>query len=373
MRSRPITPLFNAVNQAVSVRATGAPLLKVDQLGLGYPTRRGRKQVLADFSFSLEPGQTGCLIGGSGSGKSTLLRAIAGFEHLEGGSIWLDGLEVSRPGYNLAPEKRGLGMVFQDFALFPHLSVAANLASGLTRLSANEREQRVLHELERVGLADLAPAYPHQLSGGQKQRVAIARALAPRPQLLLMDEPFSNLDPELRLALRSDLYRLLRESATTCLLVTHDQHDAFALSDMVGVIHNGRLRQWDTPYALYHTPCDRLVADFVGEGVFVPGMAKKEGVETELGFLSGRAPEHLVGGRVEVLIRPEDLLHNDDSNLALPISERVFRGDSFLYSLSLPSGLELKVIVDSHHNHNPGEKLGVDVALDHLVVFPAQQ
>ena len=350
-----------------------ASLLEVSQLRLSYASRKGQKRVLDNLSFTLARGQIGCVIGGSGSGKSTLLRAIAGFEQLDSGRIILDGKEMSRPGYNLAPEKRSLGMVFQDFALFPHINVAANLASGLSHLQPAERKQRVNNELERVGLVEYAQAYPHQLSGGQKQRVAIARALAPRPQLLLMDEPFSNLDPELRVTLRRDLFKLLRESVTTCLLVAHDQDDAFALSDKVGVIDKGHLRQWDTPYALYHTPCDKEVADFVGEGVFVPGIARAKGVETELGLLTGKVAQELAGKKVEVLIRPEDLLHNDNSALALPINERVFRGDSFLYRLSLPSGQELQVVADSHHVHNPGEKLGIDIALNHLVAFPAEK
>ena len=365
---------FRASTQTVdgTLAATRGALLAVNDLVLSYPSRKGRKQVLSRVSFCLQPGQIGCLIGGSGSGKSTLLRAIAGFEQLEHGSVWLQGKEVSNPHYNRAPDKRGLGIIFQDFALFPHLSVEANVGSGLSRCSASERKQRIDRELARVGLTDYASAYPHQLSGGQKQRVAIARAMAPQPQLLLMDEPFSNLDPELKTALRSEMNQLLRERSMTCLLVTHDQHDAFALSDVVGMLQDGQLLQWDTPYNLYHMPTNKLVAGFVGEGVFVPGNAVADGVQTELGHLPGLPPQHLVGQRVEVLIRPEDLLHNDHSELSLPIMERVFRGDSFMYCLGLPSGQEIKVLVDSHHDHHPGERLGVDLAIDHLVVFPLQ-
>ena len=350
--------------------------LVLDSVSQAY----ARRQIIADLSFTLAEGAIGCLLGPSGCGKTTALRCIAGFEPIQSGSIRIGGETVSRPGWVLAAEKRRIGMVFQDYALFPHLTVAGNAGFGLRDTSRPVREARVTELLELVGLAGQAQHYPHQLSGGQQQRVALARALAPRPRLILMDEPFSNLDVELRERLSLEVRDILRREATTALIVTHDQHEAFALADWVGVMHDGRIQQWDTPYNLYHEPANRFVADFVGQGALVPGQVINDHqVEIELGVLDGHIPvdcgtdgcgacvRHCT---VDVLLRPDDIIHDDDSLLLAEVENKAFRGADFLYTLKLPSGQRALSLVPSHHDHAIGEKIGIRLAADHVVAFP---
>jgi iron(III) transport system ATP-binding protein len=239
----------------------------------------------------LARGDIGCLLGPSGCGKTTALRCIAGFEPVQSGEIRIAGDVVSRPGTLLAAEKRRIGMVFQDYALFAHLTVAGNVGFGLTDRHQPAGKARVDELLALVGLAAHAQKYPHQLSGGQQQRVALARALAPRPRLILMDEPFSNLDVELRERLSIEVRDILKREATTALIVTHDQNEAFSLADWVGVMHQGCIQQWDTPYNLYHQPANRFVADFVGQGAMLTGdVLSSQQVRTELGVLDGQIP-----------------------------------------------------------------------------------
>ena len=244
-------------------------LLEVINTEVGY----GGAPVVCQVSFELEPGRIGCLLGPSGCGKTTLLRAIAGFELLQGGEIRMRGQVVSHAGWSLPPEKRRVGMVFQDFALFPHLKIGENIGFGLRHLSERERRARVQTLLGLVGLPEYENAYPHQLSGGQQQRVALARAMAPRPELLLLDEPFSSMDAELREQLAREVRDIIKEEEITALLVTHDQYEAFAMADEIGVLNAGKLMQWDSGYNLYHRPGNRFVADFIGQGVILPGEA----------------------------------------------------------------------------------------------------
>jgi iron(III) transport system ATP-binding protein len=343
----------------------------------------GRKPVLRDVSFHLASGQIGCLLGPSGCGKTTALRLIAGFETLQQGSILIDGAGVAEPGRALAPEKRQVGLVFQDYALFPHLSVADNVAFGLDALRPEERLRRTAEMLDLVGLAAEARAYPHQLSGGQQQRVALARALAPRPRLLLLDEPFSNLDVELREKLSLEVRDILKHEGITALLVTHDQHEAFAMADAVGVMNQGVIQQWDTPYGLYHQPKNRFVADFIGHGVLLPGRVRTaHQVEFELGVLEGVSAAECDGGScllygedapVEVLIRPDDVIHDDASTLLAEVERKAFRGSDFLYTLRLPSGGRVLAQVPSHHNHAIGERIGIRLDVDHVVAFRARE
>jgi iron(III) transport system ATP-binding protein len=338
----------------------------------------GRKQVLMDVNFQLKAGQIGCLLGPSGCGKTTALRLIAGFESLETGAIYLDDQLVARPGACLSPEKRRVGLVFQDYALFPHLSVASNIGFGLAQLSASDRNHRIGEMLDLVGLEHEAGAYPHQLSGGQQQRVALARALAPRPRLLLLDEPFSNLDVELREKLSLEVRDILNQEGITALLVTHDQHEAFAMADRIGVMHQGVIQQWDTPYNLYHQPKNRFVADFIGQGVLIPGTVRGSQVEIELGMLEGVSAVECDGGScqmlgdgasVEVLLRPDDIIHDDASPLLAEVERKAFRGAEFFYTLKLPSGHRVLAQVPSHHNHAIGEKIGIRLEVDHVVAF----
>ncbi len=350
-------------------------MLKLDQVSQAY----GSREVVKNLSFELIPGQIGCLLGPSGCGKTTVLRCIAGFEPVAAGHIEIGGETVSSPARLTPPERRQIGMVFQDYALFPHLTVAGNIAFGLGALGKEARQTRVDELLALTGLLENANKYPHQLSGGQQQRVALARALAPRPRLLLMDEPFSNLDVELRERLTLEVRDILRREGMTALIVTHDQNEAFALADVVGVMHEGIIQQWDTPYNLYHQPANRFVADFVGQGVFLPGMVlNNEMVEIELGVLHGMIPtdcdatgcgQCVHDCYVDVLLRPDDIVHDDESLLIAEVENKAFRGADFLYTLKLPSGARALSLVPSHHDHAIGEMIGIKLAVDHVVAY----
>lgn len=345
-------------------------LLEVEQLCVAY----GGNVVVHDVSLSLASGEIGCLLGPSGCGKTTLLRAIAGFEPLKQGNILLGGKSVSSPGFTTPPEKRQVGMVFQDFALFPHLTIADNIGFGIRHLKGSYRKQRIDELLALVDLPDFHSRYPHELSGGQQQRIALARALAPKPQLLLMDEPFSSMDVELREDLAREVRGILKSENITAILVTHDQHEAFAMADSIGVMQHGRLQQWDSGYNLYHRPTTPFVADFIGQGVLLDGeVIDNQHVRTELAILKGAIPDDCKqGSPVVVLVRPDDIIHDDNSTLIAVIKERAFRGASYLYTLKLSSGAEILSLAPSHHNHAIGEKLGISLEIDHLVIFPRE-
>jgi len=333
----------------------------------------GSRKAVDGLSFRLEQGAIGCLLGPSGCGKTTALRCIAGFEAVTSGSIRAHGRVLATSEFSTPPELRRIGMVFQDYALFPHLSAADNIGFGLHRLTASARSTRVAHMLEAVGLADSRDHYPHQLSGGQQQRIALARALAPEPELILLDEPFSSLDVELRERLSVEVRGILKSLNATALLVTHDQQEAFAVADMVGVMKDGRLEQWDAPYELYHRPRTRFVADFVGQGVFVAGEVIERGsVRTELGVMRINVNgAWKAGDRVELLLRPDDVIHDDASELRAEVCTRAFRGAEFMYSLKMPGGTRLLSLVPSHHNHQIGEHIGIRIEPDHVVAFAA--
>ncbi|MBI3778326.1 MAG: ABC transporter ATP-binding protein [Gammaproteobacteria bacterium] len=323
------------------------------------------------LSLRVNQGETVCLLGPSGCGKTTVLRAIAGFHPLRGGEIRIHGTTVSDRNYTLPPERRRLGMVFQDHALFPHLNVENNVGFGLRGISRTQKQAVVGNMLDLTGLAGLGDRYPHELSGGQQQRVALARALAPEPDLILLDEPFSNLDIELRERLSGEVREILKRRGTTAILVTHDQHEAFALGDTVGVMHEGRLLQWDTPYNLYHEPGNRFVADFIGQGVFLRGtLLTPDTVETEIGMhRSKRAYPWERGTRVEVLLRPDDIVPDPAGPLQAEILQKAFRGAEILYTLRLRGGGRVLSLFPSHADHAIGERVGIRVQADHLVAF----
>lgn len=352
--------------------ATLPAWLDLEQVTLAYNGRA----VVHDLSMSLPCGSIGCLLGPSGCGKTTVLRAIAGFETVRSGRILLGGQRISEAGFLVPPEQRRIGMVFQDHALFPHLSVYDNVAFGL-RGQAHVAD-RVLHLLETVGLGSSGSRYPHQLSGGQQQRVALARALAPGPRLLLLDEPFSNLDVELRERLSLEVRALLKSSGTTVLMVTHDQHEAFAMADEIGIMSDGSLQQWDSAYNLYHRPANRLVADFVGQGAFLQGeVAPDNHVRVEFGLVKSTQPIHCTehgdlcgsGCTVDLLLRPDDVVHDDASPVTAEVVAKAFRGAEFLYTLRLDSGARVLSLVPSHHNHAIGERIGIRLELDHVVAY----
>ncbi len=344
----------------------------------GVVQRYGKHTVVDGVDFRLEAGRIACLLGPSGCGKTTLLRCIAGFEEVAGGEIRLHGQVVSQIGRCVAPEQRRIGMVFQDYALFPHLTVDQNVAFGLGAKPAEDAHLRVRQLLATVGLHGQGDKYPHELSGGQQQRVALARALAPRPELILLDEPFSNLDVGLRERLSVEVREILKREGSTAILVTHDQHEAFAMADEIGVMYDGRIQQWDVPYNLYHRPANRFVADFIGQGVLLAGtVGDNNSVRMELGTLISDTPvecnetcsacDH--GCRVDILLRPDDIVHDDASPVQAEVLHKAFRGADILYTLRLQSGSEVLSLVPSHHNHALGEKIGIRLDADHVIAF----
>lgn len=353
-------------------------LLKLDQIQHAY----GKQKTVEHLSFELKTGEIGCLLGPSGCGKTTVLRCIAGFEPLNAGEILLNGRVVSSTYFSLPPEQRRVGMVFQDYALFPHLTVEENVGFGLYRNHAIERKQRVIDMLKTVGLVEAASKYPHELSGGQQQRVALARALAPHPDLLLLDEPFSNLDISLRERLAQEVRDILKDQQITAILVTHDQEEAFSVADMIGVMHQGEIMQWDTAYNLYHRPANRFVANFVGQGVFLPGKVRAPGmIEMELGILTEDIYHHCesdqeichTGSEVDILIRPDDIVYSGVSTLQALVVHKAFKGAEILYTLKLASGRTVLSLIPSHHNHAIGEKIGIKLEAEHVVIFSKKQ
>lgn len=299
--------------------------LLLQDLQIGYPAAGGFKRVVDGLSLQLGRGEIGCLLGASGCGKTTVLRTIAGFEPLQQGRIVLAGRELATPQQALPAEQRRVGMMFQDYALFPHLDVAANIGFGLRGLPRAQRKARVQALLQYVGLPGLEQRYPHELSGGQQQRVALARALAPAPDLLLLDEPFSNLDVDTRQRLAGELRELLKAAGTTVLMVTHDQSEAFAMADRIGVMHDGRLLQWDTAQALYQAPLDPFVAGFIGRGTVVDA--------AQLGMGEG--------GRV--LVRPQSLQLDPQAALRARVEAVVFRGPGSSGWVRLAGGERLEL------------------------------
>jgi iron(III) transport system ATP-binding protein len=349
--------------------------LELTKLSVQYS---GRAQpAVKEVSFGLRAGDIGVLIGPSGCGKTTLLRAVAGLEPVTSGAIKLSGNVVSAAGQLVAPEARRIGMVFQDYALFPHLDVRHNVSFGIHHLPRAERSSRVAEVLALVGLSGSEARYPHELSGGQQQRVALARALAPKPQLLLLDEPFSNLDVDLRERLAHEVRTILKAAKATALFVTHDQLEAFAIGDTIGVMHEGQLHQWDDAYSLYHRPATRFVADFIGHGVFTPATLRAVGsrlvVHTALGDLPDVADCPLPGafpsGECDVLLRADDIVHDDNAPVKAEIVRKAFRGSEFLYTLRLHTGETVLAHVPSHHDHKLGEWIGIRAEVDHVVTF----
>ena len=327
--------------------------------------------VISKLGFVLQAGQIGCLLGASGCGKTTALRTIAGFESPDTGQILINERIVATPDAGVPPENRRIGMVFQDYALFPHLSVQENVLFGLKGIDDIEKKQRAAELMEMVGLAEYARNFPHELSGGQQQRVALARALAPRPEILLMDEPFSNLDVALRERLSMEVREILKSFGMSAVMVTHNQNEAFAMADVIGVMQNGRLEQWDSAYNLYHRPATREVADFVGEGVLLNARVLDQNrVETGLGVLQGRFAFPCRNGcPANVLIRPEDIVHDHDSSFKARIVKKNFRGANILYTLVLPTDEKVMAIVPSHHNHRLGQEIGIIPEVDDIILF----
>jgi iron(III) transport system ATP-binding protein len=316
----------------------------------------GAVHAVREVSLDIEGGELMAVLGPSGCGKTTLLRTIAGFERPDAGSVEVSDEVVAGPGRFIPPERRRIGMVFQDYALFPHLTVTRNIAFGLVNRPWEEREALTRRTLELVGLQHKASRHPHELSGGERQRVALARALAPDPAVVLLDEPFSNLDATLRAGLRREVELILRDAEATALLVTHDQEEALSLADRVAVMREGRIVQVGAPEDVYERPVSRWAAQFVGEVNVLAGVAHGSGVETELGLFDLRAP---ASGAVHVAVRPEQLELRADHDGNAEVVAREFRGHDVLYRLRHEGGRVVLVQLPSLELYDVGARVFV--------------
>lgn len=310
-------------------------ILHLDHIGHRY---QPDTPVLEGFSLSVHSGEIVCLLGPSGCGKTTALRVVAGFERVDAGSVSIRGRQVADRKSSLPPEERHIGMVFQDAALFPHMTLAANIGFGLHKQSKQARTARVEELLELIDLVGYGDRYPHELSGGQQQRVALARAMAPEPELILLDEPFSNLDADLREKLGRDLRAVLKKSGATAVLVTHDQREAFVMADRIALMYQGQIRQIGAARDLYEHPADPFTAGFIGDGTLLRGTVDKEGrAETALGLLHLDGDNLQPGDTVDILIRPEQIAEHADGEAARVV-DRIYRGADSRTTLELRDG-----------------------------------
>ncbi|MCR6628747.1 MAG: ABC transporter ATP-binding protein [Magnetospirillum sp.] len=333
----------------------------------------GERAVVTDLSLRVGPGELVCLLGPSGCGKTTTLRIAAGLEAVRHGRVRLNGRLVSGDGVHIPPEQRHVGFLFQDYALFPHLTVRANVEFGLDALPRPERRQRAVEMLAQVGMSDYADAWPHQLSGGQQQRVGLARALAPRPGLMLLDEPFSGLDKRLRDQIRDETLGVLKASRVATLMVTHDPEEAMFMADRIAVMRDGRIVQLDSPTALYNRPADPFVASFFGEVNVLPATVRQGGVHTPLGqFSAGNLPD---GASAQVVVRPEALSVRPAADGAAVIRAARLLGHATLLHLTIdtpgqqPCALRCRQGGDAIPGE--GERVALSVTPGHVFVFPA--
>ena len=342
------------VAPAVSSVTDPEPTLVVEELHKSF----GGAVAVADVSFDVGEHDVVCLVGPSGCGKSTVLRMVAGLIRPDHGRVALRGQRLDGDGLHVPPERRSIGIVFQDHALFPNLDVSRNVGFGLTALDRSDRRRRVGEMLELVGLGPYANRYPHELSGGERQRVALARALAPEPAVLLLDEPFASLDQNLRVKLRDDVLSILRETATPAVFVTHDQLEALSLGDRLLVLRDGRVEQAGTPEAVFHTPVSRFVATFMGEADFIPARVEDGLVTSELGArtLVGAAPP----GAFEMVVRPDDVVFVTDPAGAGVVTRVEFQGSSVLSTAVLPSGASVR----SRRPHSASPAMGAAVRVE---------
>ncbi|MBK8049240.1 MAG: ABC transporter ATP-binding protein [Anaerolineales bacterium] len=336
-----------------------APGIRLEQV----VKRFGDVEAVNGVSLTLPRGKLLALLGPSGCGKTTTLRLIAGFEALDSGLIEIGGTPVADGRRALPPEKRRIGMVFQEYALFPHLTVEQNIRFGLHHY-AGDPVQRTSTVMELVGLDGLARRAPHELSGGQQQRVALARALAPEPDVVLLDEPFSNLDAGLRVRVRAEVRTILQNAGATAVFVTHDQEEAMSMVDLVAVMLGGAVQQMATPQQLYHQPATRAVAEFIGDANFLPGSAHGQTVETELGQLY---LQFTGSGQMDVLVRPENVtVKPAPATSGARIKRVLFFGHDQLVTVQLPSGRLLDARVSPIYNFAIGQP--VNVAVNGLVM-----
>ena len=317
-----------------------------------------------------------CLLGPSGVGKTTILRTIAGLQDLKFGEIKLKGKTISSENFNLEPEKRNIAMCFQDNSLFPHFNVLENINIGAKRKNGSKFNYSDKDLLNILHLEDIQEKYPHQISSGEAQRVSLARSLLSRPDLLLLDEPFANIDTSLKEELQKRIKDILKELNITTIVVTHDSYEAFYLGNKCGIILNGKLKQYDDPYNVYHFPNSIEVVNFLNRGSLIE--AKVTGNDSlensELGTIRGNfVKKQPIGSLVKLLLQPEDLEHDDQSNLKLEVVDRKFRGTNFIYTLKTMNNQLIPVFVHSHHEHQHKikDKFGIKrpIYIDHLVCF----
>jgi iron(III) transport system ATP-binding protein len=327
--------------------------------------RFGETQAVDHASLAIEQGHIYALLGPSGCGKTTLLRLIGGFEVPDSGEIELKGQLLVSPSHFTAPDKRRVAVVFQDFALFPHMNVAKNIAFGLPK--GVDRRRRVAELLELVGLEDLERRMPHELSGGQQQRVALARALATEPTVMLLDEPFSNLDPSIRQRVRTEVKLLIQSIGITAVFVTHDQEEALSLAEDVAVMMDGRIVQTGSPSDIYTRPVSRAVAEFIGDANFLPGEVGDGLATCELGTL--RVSSSFTG-RADVMIRAEEIVLSEDGGAASEVVTVEYYGHDQMATVRAPSGRLLKVRLAAGRSARPGERVSLAVPGE-VLAFPS--
>ena len=328
------------------------------------------KVVLNNVNLEVIDGDIVSLMGSSASGKTSLIRSIAGFHNITSGYIYIDEKIVDDSKKREDVSKRNVGVIFQDLALFPHLTVRENICFGLNTFPKKQQSERA-EKLEKIlNINDIKHRYPDQISGGQQQRVAIARAIAPGPKLLLLDEPFSALDYELKDSLMSDIKKLIKSEKITAILITHSAEEAFKMSDKIAFISENTIMQYADPYDLYHKPVSKEIANFFGISSYIKATVKDSShLSSVLGDFVASTEGYNKGDEVRMLVRPDDIIHDDHAIASAKVIEKTFRGSDFLYRLELKDKQTVYCYAPSHHNHSLNEVIGVKLDLDHLIVF----
>ena len=336
------------------------------------------KTKVKNMSFSIEKeGDIVCLLGPSGIGKTTILRAIAGLQKIKNGHIKLKGKVLASDKINIEPENRNISLAFQENSLFPHYTVEKNILLGEEKNADNKDKQISFKEIvDILDISQILNQYPHQISAGEAQRASLARSLLSKPDLLLLDEPLSNVDQSHKEDIQEKLKKMLSKLKITTIIVTHDSYEAFYLGSKCGIILNNQLKQYDDPYNVYHLPNSIEVVNFLNRGILIPAKvtSPKSLENEELGTITGNfVKPFALGSDVKLLIQPEDLEHDDKSNLQLEVVDRKFRGTNFIYTLKTVKNLLIPVFVHSHHihQHDVQEKFGIKrpIHIEHLVCF----
>ena len=328
------------------------------------------KVILDDVNLKIDTGEIVSLMGSSASGKTSLIRSIAGFHNISSGTIQIDGQVVDDSIRRSDVAMRNVGVIFQDLALFPHLTVRENICFGLNNIDSTQQQNRAKKLEDLLSIENITNRYPNQISGGQQQRVAIARAIAPKPNLLLLDEPFSALDYELKDNLMSDIMKLIKSENITAILITHSAEEAFKMSDKIAFISNNTITQFANPYDIYHRPASKEIANFFGISSYIKAkITDSSHIKCILGDFVGMVDQYNKDTKVDLLIRPDDIIHDDDSLFSAKVTGKTFRGSDFLYELELKDGQKIFCFAPSHHNHQVNEVIGIKLDLDHLVIF----